>query len=549
MGDRGILATQTLRGEAGVYQLYERKAAGAFGSVYFGISDKNVPVAVKRLHPHLATNRDIVNRFEREAALVRDLKNPHIVRMLDHGRDADGIPFLVMEWVKGLTIDGWLDQGKKFAPAEVAAVAAQVLEGLQAAWEQGVVHRDIKPANVMVTPDDLVMVMDFGVAKGGAGSLTADGSVIGTWAYMSPEQFRGQPLDGRADLYALGVTLYAMLTGQPPYPGPDFPDFMRQHLQENPPPLAASRPDVPPGLAAVILKSLAKQRDDRFSSPEDMLAAVRPFAREYAGTIVRPAPPAPAETLVRGDSSPSAPPLPTQAATRRAVPLVELAALPRRQVLVVVGVAIALVAVSIVLMNTGLWPFKPAESTARSTTAAAINPVFRAPPHEVTRWGATPEGADGYRILTSDPDVHFASVDVLGPFDEAVLFTADASLSGATANRFLALTCRDQPGGGSGYWLKVIPSTGTATLAVVRDGTESVLAEQRSSPAASPNQSYRLELRCVGDTITGRINNGEPMTARDTTYPRGMPRFGAGTDRDARVALDAHFKALKPTLP
>ncbi len=269
---------ETLRGDVSEYRVYESIASGGFGSVYIGRDTAtNVPVAVKRLHPHLKDQPGFVERFEREASTVRGLVHPNIVRVLDQGRDKYGVPFIVLEWVEGLTVGDWLKRRGPYAPAEAADVACQALEGLQAAWSRRVVHRDVKPANLMVTPTGRVKVMDFGVAKDvDLATLAGTSGVIGTPAYMAPEQLRGQPLDGRADIYAMGVTLYQMIAGSPPFMGPTMADYFRQQLQEEPPPI----PGLAPALGAVIGRALEKQPEDRYTTPGDMLNALRPFAAE-----------------------------------------------------------------------------------------------------------------------------------------------------------------------------------------------------------------------------------------------------------------------------
>jgi eukaryotic-like serine/threonine-protein kinase len=268
----------TLQGDVGAYRVYESIASGGFGSVYIGRdTSHNVPVAVKRLHPHLKDQPGFVERFEREASTVRGLIHPNVVRVIDQGRDSQGVPFIVLEWVEGLTVGDWLKRRGPYAPAEAADIACQALEGLQAAWTRRVVHRDVKPANLMVTPTGRVKVMDFGVAKDvDLATLVGTSGIIGTPAYMAPEQLRGMQLDTRADVYALGVTLYQMIAGSPPFQGPTMADFFRQHLQEEPPPL----PGLNPGIAAILDRALAKMPEDRFATPGEMLQALRPYASE-----------------------------------------------------------------------------------------------------------------------------------------------------------------------------------------------------------------------------------------------------------------------------
>jgi serine/threonine protein kinase len=269
-----VAEQETLQGDVGEYRIFESIASGGFGSVFYGRdTSANVPVAVKRLHPHLKDHPGFVQRFEQEASTVRGLAHPNIVRMLDQGRDHLGVPFLVMEWVEGHTVGEWVKRRGLYPVGEAAEVMCQVLDGLQAAWARRIVHRDIKPANLMVTPGGRVKVMDFGVAKDvELATLGGASGVIGTPAYMAPEQLRGEPLDCRADLYALGATLYLMLVGRPPFEGPTMTDYFRQHLQDEPPPLGSS-PRRRPGSSEPDGSAPGRGRDGRYRR----LPRVRPI--------------------------------------------------------------------------------------------------------------------------------------------------------------------------------------------------------------------------------------------------------------------------------
>src|SRR5216684_856659 len=252
---------QRLRTEAnGVYQVYELVAAGAFGSVYFGRDlGTNRAVAIKKLHPHWARDPRAVERFNEEGSTGRELQHPNVVQLVDQGIDDDGVPFIVMQWVEGWTVaalfDRYLKQRGAFPIDEAVEIAWQTLAGLEAARRIGLVHRDIKPLNLMVTPERLVKVMDFGIAKNVLAAVTGDNTQVGTLAYMAPEQFTGAAVDTRTDVYALGITLY-----------------------ETPQPLAQLRPEVEAGLAEVVQRALARQPEDRFQLPTQMQAALRPFS-------------------------------------------------------------------------------------------------------------------------------------------------------------------------------------------------------------------------------------------------------------------------------
>src|SRR5712692_3706823 len=234
---------QRLRTESnGAYQVYELVAAGAFGSVYFGRDlGTNRAVAIKKLHPHWARDPRAVERFNQEGRTGRELIHPNVVQLLDQGVDADGVPFIVMQWVEGWTVATLLERHVKqlgaFPIDEAVEIAVQALAGLEAARRIGLVHRDIKPLNLMVTPppERQVKVMDFGIAKDVLAEATGNYTQIGTLAYMAPEQLRNEPVDARTDVYAVGVTLYEVLAGRRPFGGP---------ADDAPPPLAQMRPAV-----------------------------------------------------------------------------------------------------------------------------------------------------------------------------------------------------------------------------------------------------------------------------------------------------------------
>src|SRR5258708_3178771 len=275
---------QRLRTEPnGAYQMYELVAAGAFGSVYFGRDlGTNRAVAIKKLHPHWARDPRAVERFNEEGSTGRELQHPNVVQLVDQGIDDDGVPFIVMQWVEGWTVAAllqrYVQQRGAFPIEEAVEIAWQALAGLEAARRIGLVHRDIKPLNLVVTPERLVKVMDFGIAKNVLAAVTGDNTQVGTLAYMAPEQFTGAAVDTRTDVYALGVTLYELLAGQKPFLGPTPAAFVRQHLCETPQPLRELRPEVEADLAEVVQRALARQPEDRFQLPTRMQAALRPFS-------------------------------------------------------------------------------------------------------------------------------------------------------------------------------------------------------------------------------------------------------------------------------
>ncbi len=278
-GERRVqAATETLQGERGTYRVFDWVGGGGFGSVFFGRElGTNRAVALKRLHAHFVHDPRMIARFEREAdlVLVRGLRHPNLVRILDRGRDEQGVPFLAMEWIDGRTVADLLtERSDAFSIADTAAIGCQVLQGLEAAHALTIVHRDIKPSNLMVTATGQVMVMDLGIAKEtgpDSASLTGVYSAVpATLQYAAPEQLAGdRRVDGRADLYALGATLYLLLTGRAPFNGPTRPE---------PTPLEQLRPETSGELADLVKRALAFEPNDRVPSATAMLTALRQFA-------------------------------------------------------------------------------------------------------------------------------------------------------------------------------------------------------------------------------------------------------------------------------
>jgi serine/threonine protein kinase len=255
------------------YEVYRRVAGGGFGSVHFGRDlGSNKPVAIKRLHSHLAYQPELVRRFEQEAKRLRGLQHINIVQVLDQGTDRGNVPFIILEWVDGWTLSNVLERRGRLPVAEVVEIACQALAALEVANQHGIVHRDIKPSNLMLTapPEQILKVMDFGIAKDTLANLPGreSNTQIGTLAYMAPEQFRGDPVDIRTDLYALGVTMYELLTGSCP---------CRNPLDTNVRPLTQVDPDIPPQLAVVVHRAFSRAPAQRFETPTHMLAALEPF--------------------------------------------------------------------------------------------------------------------------------------------------------------------------------------------------------------------------------------------------------------------------------
>jgi beta-lactam-binding protein with PASTA domain/predicted Ser/Thr protein kinase len=262
----------------GRYRVEARIGSGGMADVFRGFdSVLHRTVAIKMLNARFASDGSFVDRFRREAQAAARLNHPNIVGVFDHGAD-DGTQYIVMEFIEGRTLADALEAGRRPTPMQAAEVAQHICEALEAAHAQGVIHRDIKPANVMVTRDGTVKVMDFGIARLVSGPETAPqtSAVLGTAAYLSPEQAQGQRVDTRTDIYSLGTVLYEMLTGRPPFGGESPVAIAYKQVNEPPVPPSQLSPDVPQGLDAVVMRALAKNPANRYQS-----------AREFADDLER----------------------------------------------------------------------------------------------------------------------------------------------------------------------------------------------------------------------------------------------------------------------
>ena len=262
----------------GRYEIIDELGHGAMGSV-FRANDPamNRIVALKTILPvALASEQgdEYRQRFYREARAAGALAHPGIVPVFDVG-EHEGVPFLVMEFVKGQTLDHAMKKGERFSLERVCEIGQQIAEALGYAHRNGVIHRDIKPANILLTSQEAygaerAKITDFGVAKLTAGEITTTGQLLGTPAFMPPEQFTGAPIDGRADIFSLGVILYWMASGEQPFPGETMSAVSYKIVHTEPIPPAKLNPAIPAKLEGVILKCLAKSPADRYQTGEEV---------------------------------------------------------------------------------------------------------------------------------------------------------------------------------------------------------------------------------------------------------------------------------------
>ena len=324
---------------AGRYEIREMIGRGGMAEVHLGY-DRRLSriIAIKLLRSDIAGDPTFQARFRREAQSAAALNHPSIVSVYDSGEEqvttpngaVRSVPYIVMEYVEGHTVREFLGEGEAVPIPEAVEIVTGVLDALEYSHRAGIIHRDIKPGNIMLTSTGAVKVMDFGIARAvedSAATVTQTHAVVGTAQYLSPEQARGEVVDARSDLYSTGCLLYELLTGKPPFTGDSAVAIAYQHVREIPRPPSAVAADVPESLDRVVLKALAKNRDDRYQDAShmraDLLAAARglsvsaPSAESWS---------APAPAMAAGSPSPApapappAPPAPPMARRTRTPP-------------------------------------------------------------------------------------------------------------------------------------------------------------------------------------------------------------------------------------
>ncbi|PKO06275.1 MAG: hypothetical protein CVU41_07525 [Chloroflexi bacterium HGW-Chloroflexi-3] len=268
---------QTLSGR---YKIEALLGQGGMSAVYKAY-DPNLKrvVAVKLVHSHLSSDQEFVKRFEEEASVVASLRHPNIVQVYDFNTD-QGINYMIMEFVPGETLQERLkrlnESNRRMSLEEALKITINICDALSYAHKRGMVHRDIKPANIMLDVNNQAILMDFGIVKIlGGSSHTVTGAVMGTARYMPPEVVRSEPADQRSDIYALGITLYEMLSGKPPFEANSVMTVMMMHLNDPVPDIRPLRTDLDPQLVPVLMKVLAKDRNQRYSSTDEFSAALK----------------------------------------------------------------------------------------------------------------------------------------------------------------------------------------------------------------------------------------------------------------------------------
>jgi len=415
-----VSATASLINQTiGNYRVSRLLGEGGMGVVYLAqhpvIGRK---VAIKLLHVALARDQDIVSRFFNEARAIHMIAHANIVEILDFGQTTDGQPYFIMEFLEGEALSEAVARGP-MTPEEVEAIGIQMCRALWAAHAKGIVHRDLKPHNVQLVPrpegTPLVKILDFGVAKilaspDGAQSVkTRTGSLMGTPLYMSPEQCKGAgTLDHRTDIYSLGVMLFEMLSGRPPFVAEGVGELFAKHMLEEPPQLIDLAPGTPPHMAAAVMKALYKEPRDRFQSMDE-------FRKALVGEVKLTSAPA-RSTAVRASSVSSTQTLSPKTSTTLSSASSEIddALTPASgrnwKVLAALGVAAAIGGIALLVVPKG--HDKPASIPQAAAPAPAppvappppVAPVAPAAKTVTLRFEAEPSGAHVFTMKDGKRD-------------------------------------------------------------------------------------------------------------------------------------------------
>src|SRR5438067_1145994 len=291
-GGRQIDRTMPTVTKAGRYEIVGELGRGAMGVVYKAMDPvigRTVAVKTIRLSEEGTglSRPELLTRFQTEARAAGLLTHPNIVVVFDAGEE-DGLYYITMELVEGKSLQALLDDGHAFPLPRTLRIMEQTCSALQFAHERNVIHRDIKPANLMLTADDTVKVTDFGTAKIlQFGTVSQTSHVMGTPSYMSPEQVKGRAVDGRSDIFSLGVMLYEMVTREKPFPGQNITTVIYKIVNEEPVPPKRVDPSIHAGISAVVMKALAKDPERRYQSCREMLEDLRNY-RALANTAGNP---------------------------------------------------------------------------------------------------------------------------------------------------------------------------------------------------------------------------------------------------------------------
>lgn len=498
--------------EFGPYRIVEPLGEGGMASVYKAYqANMDRYVALKVLPRHFANDAEFVARFEQEAKVLAKLRHPHILPVHDYGQ-ADSFTYLVMPYIEGGTLINALSKKDPLPLPDIERIISQVGDALDYAHSQGIIHRDIKPSNVLVDQRGNCMLMDFGIAKivESSNNLTQTGGILGTPAYMAPEQGRGAATDARIDIYALGVILYEMSTGRVPFKAETPIAVLVKHINDPLPPPRVVNPNLAPQVEQVILKAMAKNPDDRFATAGDMVTALKSAVAEAAkqGAV--------SHATLRATDAESA----TMPGQRPSQP-VPVAPAPQksgssRNIWLIAGAGVIALFLVMAVCGIGLFGFTLSQSQATDSEPTVAANQSKPEPIQLT-------GTASSDAATSEPDEAEAQP------------VADAAEPAATATPKPAPTERPTRTPQPSRTPTAIPTPGAASV-VLSFGSEGIGPGQFSDARSIAVNNSTGDIY-VGEYVGGRIQvfDAEGNFKTQFLVDTEMPLRGMDVDRSGNV--------------
>ena len=534
----------------GPYRIINQIGRGGMATVYKAYQPSvDRYVAVKVLPSQLAESREFAARFQQEARIIARLEHPHILPVFDYG-ESDGVAYFVMRYMDAGTLKEKMIEGRPLPLNDIDRLFTQLAEALSYAHSRGIVHRDLKPANVLIDAQGNVFLTDFGIAKlleSASPRLTQTDAIMGTPAYISPEQAQGNPVDQRSDIYSLGIILYEMVTGSVPFTAETPLAVLFKHISDPLPPPSLVRPDIPPAIEQVLLKALAKDPKDRFATASEFMAAwkraleARETAQRERAPEVLTVPPSPTTT---GAQTQPKPVTATRAASKSGMPTVWIG-----------GCLVAACAVfglgGVALMATNLWGSSTASPAPPTATVPVIPPTLTSEPFPTATIPAIDTGeilleddfsgdSDWGTLTDSDSSVEYQNNGLnMRVFRENfVIWSTPNDQNYGTVHMEVTVInndtdpttafgfiCAQQTKEWSFYYLAVTPGREYAIIKAT-DGESDVFLTGSAGWASSnviPTEasSYRVGADCGNGRLTLYVDGRQVASVTDNTYGTG----------------------------
>ena len=536
----------------GPYRIINQIGRGGMANVYKAYQPSvDRYVAIKVLPTQLAESKEFATRFHQEARIIAMLEHPHILPVFDYG-ESDGIAYFVMRYLEAGTLKDKMESGRPLPINEIDRIFTQLADALSYAHTHGIVHRDLKPANALIDSYGNIFLTDFGIAKlleSAAPRLTQTDAVMGTPAYISPEQAQGQPVDQRSDIYSLGIILYEMVTGSVPFVADTPLAVLFKHITDPLPLPSKVKPDIPESIEKVILKALAKNPQDRFATASDFVEAWKNALEQAKSvrTTRETVPPLNPETVVQRTESKPAVPQKVEKKSGIAVGWVVGCIAGVCLLLSVVGIG------ALALNRQNLALFASASETPVPTNTA-LPPTSTETPIPLPTDTAVPV-IDSQDLLTDDFSVSRDGWGTLTDSDSSVQYDNDSLRmklfqknyviwsrpddedyedvnvevtvipNGTDSTTAFGIVCFQQSEDWSFYYLAMTPA-GEYAIIRATDGKDDVFltndGDWASSDLITHNaDSYRVGADCAGGTLTLYVDDEQIATVTDSTYSSG----------------------------